>query len=247
MSARPLTLTQALWTILVSGTFFVFLAPVFAPLGFWGLSMWQGFALFLPAIFAAWRNSGSWGSVGLFRPSPGILVGAVLIGASLWVWSLRWVAPIGADWGDPQALRNLEEFLSPQNHSLTQNLLALALVPAVCEELLHRGVLARALAVRLGTVPAIVLSALVFGASHLSWARFLPTTLLGLFAAFVCVVSRNVVAAMVLHFVYNACLILFMFGAIEPSDWWSYPAIGLSGLGMYLVWQRHQRTPVTVT
>ena len=79
---------------------------------------------------------------------------------------------------------------------LWQDLLCFAIAPAVCEEVLFRGAILAALLGRASLVApqagagarerpgqavrAVVICALLFGAFHLSWAKLLPTAVLGL-------------------------------------------------------------------
>src|SRR6185295_2591256 len=121
--------------------------------------------------------------IGLAAPSPRAIAGAVLAAAGgfylvaggLEALQER-VAPL------PPLLREeLRQLLLPAGRlrPLAFDLLALAILPAICEELLFRGVMLRALLPVAGTVPALLYTSLAFGAFHFSPYKVLPTATLG--------------------------------------------------------------------
>ncbi len=83
-----------------------------------------------------------------------------------------------------------------------------AVSPAVCEELLFRGVFLGRLR-RVGNDRwAIVVTALFFGLTHLSIYRFVPTAVLGLLLGLLVVRGASIVPAMLFHLLYNGTLLL---------------------------------------
>ncbi len=109
-------------------------------------------------------------------------------------------------------------------------LAVIALLPAVVEELFFRGFLFSALLGN-GEQPgrAVVLSAALFAAFHLlvgtipTVERFLPSFLLGVVLAWLCLASGSVVPGMILHALHNGLLVLM--GYYQPQlierDWLS--------------------------
>lgn len=90
----------------------------------------------------------------------------------------------------------------------TENVLLLGvfhigIVPAVCEEIMYRGYILRALEKSWGITAAILISGLVFGAYHLQPSNLLPLATLGVFLAYVTYISNSLIPAMVAHFVNN--------------------------------------------
>ncbi len=143
---------------------------------------------------------------------PWRFVGAGLcVGISAWYLDLRLVMVIHPP-GDTKPLEQLVE-----GPSLVTSLLALAVLPAVAEELVFRGVLARALA-RRSLLLAIVLSSVVFSAYHLRPIQMLSTFPLGLALAFLAVRADSIVPSMLAHFLNNAIVIV-----LQRDD---LPAIG---------------------
>ena len=89
-------------------------------------------------------------------------------------------------------------------------LLVAAVLPAVAEEALFRGVVLSAFSQRLPTIWAVVSVGLVFGLFHLTPQtafRFVPTAWLGILLAWVVVLSGSLPLAMLLHFLNNATVL----------------------------------------
>lgn len=96
-------------------------------------------------------------------------------------------------------------------HSVGQEywLIALActaLAPAICEELLCRGVVLSGLRRSLGPVAAVLISSLLFALMHGSPWRFLPQAAVGVVLAVLTLRSASILPAMLLHASYNAGL-----------------------------------------
>lgn len=78
-----------------------------------------------------------------------------------------------------------------------------AILPAICEEFLHRGVLLNGLK-EIGIKKAILISSLMFGLLHFNINQFFYATILGMLMALVSVVSKSIYPAMIIHFTNNA-------------------------------------------
>src|SRR5262249_21222597 len=92
--------------------------------------------------------------LGLTRPPLLAVVGAALIALARWIIALRIAVPIIHATHREAAAREVGERLAPDRTPLAAIIAANALVPAFCEELLHRGLLLGALAPRVGRVAA---------------------------------------------------------------------------------------------
>lgn len=90
--------------------------------------------------------------------------------------------------------------------------LTVVLVPSLCEELTHRGLLAGGLAPRLGRLGAVAASTLLFAALHLEPARILATAIVGGAAGTVAAWSRSLWPAIALHAVNNAIVAALSLG-----------------------------------
>jgi sodium transport system permease protein len=182
-------------------------------LGERGLLLSEWLLLFLPALaFVAGGRFDLGRTLSLRVPTPaGLAAGVLLVAGALpAVWLVGWlqsfVLPIPWD-----LLEGLEQLMRAGDaRRLLWLLLLLALTPAICEEIVFRGVL-------LGGTRAlepwrmIALNGVVFGAFHLSFEtaiRFLPTALLGGLIAWVVWRTGSIWVGALMHFVNNATLVL---------------------------------------
>jgi CAAX protease family protein len=83
-------------------------------------------------------------------------------------------------------------------------IVVLALVPAVVEEFLFRGLIQRCFEKGLGPVRAIVLTGVLFGAFHVNPFNFVPLAVLGIYLGFVAYRADSVWASVAAHFFNNA-------------------------------------------
>lgn len=141
-----------------------------------------------------------------------------------------------------ELMEQLTRALFSQQRPLALDLLALALSPAICEELLFRGVLLRASQTVLRTPALLLLNGVMFGIFHLSIYRFFPTMALGMVLTLIVVRSRSILPAMLFHLLNNTCALLAgrYLGLAEGADvplpllWLSLAAVLFAG-GMWLV------------
>jgi membrane protease YdiL (CAAX protease family) len=96
---------------------------------------------------------------------------------------------------------------------LPVKLLALAAVPAICEEFFFRGFLFRACRTQWSPTASIIVTAAAFGAFHvlvrdaLLFERFLPTALMGLALGWVAHRTGSTLPGMLLHVLHNGLLL----------------------------------------
>lgn len=200
----------------------------------------------------------------LRRAPPLAFVGATLLAISLWPWAheiyllnetlgLRALGPEQMDYAQ-KLLAGLGDV------PLWLTLAALALAPAVCEELLFRGYLLRALLATTSGRNAILASALLFGGFHvvtidaLALGRLLPSTFLGLILGWVAWRTASVWPGMVLHAGHNGVLLTVAYyrqglaahgwGVQEqahmPAAWLALATCSLVA-GLCLVWTSSRR------
>lgn len=146
----------------------------------------------------------SWrATLGLRLPPARTLVAAVIVGLSAWTVGagvfLRFLPPPE---DLTEALKRVA-LLGDPSTPLWLAILVVALVPAICEELLFRGFVLSGLR-RLGELPAICCSALLFGLAHASLYRMLPTAFLGLLLGAFAWRTRSVLPGLILHALNNA-------------------------------------------
>ncbi len=141
----------------------------------------------------------------LHAPSLRAVLGAVLIGCSAWAVAggllVRLLPP-------PESLQKAMEKLLMIDESavpMWQVWALIALTPAICEELLFRGLILSGFR-RLGMWPAILATALLFGLAHASIYRLLPTMALGIAFGFAVWKTNSIVAGMICHALNNGLM-----------------------------------------
>jgi sodium transport system permease protein len=159
-------------------------------------------------------------SLGLHRPRLRTLGAAFLMGVSAW-YPLVALTRVESGTPSPQneALEKAFEQLLGGEQSLLLILFVIALSPAVCEELLFRGLIMRSMVGRFRTRTVVVVTALLFGALHLYASRFVPTTVLGVLCAFLALRGHSILPAMLFHFLNNGTAVVL------ARFQWSLPGI----------------------
>jgi membrane protease YdiL (CAAX protease family) len=114
---------------------------------------------------------------------------------------------------EEQALLLTEAFLTTDTvGGLFVNLLVVAVIPALGEELLFRGVMVRLFKDLTGnTHLAVLFSSFLFAAVHLQFFGFLPRFFLGLVLGYAFVITRNLWIPIVIHFVNNAASVIVFY------------------------------------
>ena len=103
-------------------------------------------------------------------------------------------------------------------------LLIVALVPALTEELLFRGLVQRNLEDAAGGMRGAIIAGIIFGAYHMNPFALVPLVALGIYFGFIVYRSGNITLAMSAHFFNNfiACAAVYLqldenFVVIDPS------------------------------
>ncbi|MGB4204762.1 MAG: CPBP family intramembrane glutamic endopeptidase [Bacteroidales bacterium] len=92
------------------------------------------------------------------------------------------------------------------------NIFMIALIPAVGEELLFRGVLQKLLHRWFGNVHwAVLLTAVVFSAMHLQFYGFLPRMILGISFGYLFVITQSLWVPIIVHFFNNGMAVIAAF------------------------------------
>jgi sodium transport system permease protein len=169
------------------------------------LVMQYGFFLLpvLAAILILRMNLRETLSLRLPRTIP--LLAAAVLGLTAWTFAsgvLIRIAP------PPESLvRALERLvrLTDEGAPLWVIWLVVAITPAICEEVLFRGFILNGLR-RLGAVPAIGISALLFGIAHASIYRLLPTFFLGVIFGLIVWRTGSLLSSIVAHALNNGLM-----------------------------------------
>ena len=142
---------------------------------------------------------------------------------------------------EAQADQLLQNFLTYQNGAwwvLLLNLLVLAVLPAIGEELTFRGVLQQLLVSRKSIVDsrehvAVWVTAFIFSFIHFQFYGFIPRLLLGALLGYVLLWSGNIRYSMIMHATNNALsVLLFYLGTYV----WGMTQAQLDALGTEHTW-----------
>lgn len=150
---------------------------------------------------------------GLPRAAAGAVACYVLLWPGLTGLALAWKALLDRFGVEEQPVVRMMRELAPGERPFAL-FLGVAAVP-LFEELLFRGFLQRALESRMRGGAAVVASGVVFAALH-GAAAFLPVLALSLILGSVALTTRRVLAAWVLHALFNAQTFVYL--------WWDHGA-----------------------
>jgi sodium transport system permease protein len=171
-------------------------------------------ALASPALIALAVARGR-AAMGLVPVPPRVIAIALGAGAALWAASLGLLELQYAVWTPPpgylQEFQRLHDMLRPQGPvDAALSVLAIAVAPAVCEELLFRGLVLQSLLPLLRPAVAVVASAVLFGAIHIDFSgsgatlyRVPFAIVVGVGFAFLRLRSGSLIPSMVAHAVVN--------------------------------------------
>lgn len=177
-------------------------------LGFLGIALTQAMIIAIPLIFGWYIKTDFKKALSLNKPKGQHALGAVVlwIGMFFFIQGLTSIILIFA----PEMLELNEELAEAISHpNLLINLFVVAMLPAVCEEVLFRGMIYKGLENE-GKNPrrAIILSGILFGIMHLDFFRMLPTALLGIGLAYIVYTSGSIFLAMLVHFLNNGIIVI---------------------------------------
>lgn len=97
-------------------------------------------------------------------------------------------------------------------YMLFVNLIFTAVLPAVCEETAHRGLLLKGQSAY-GQKTALIISALLFGLLHMNIEQFFYATIIGLLAGYISIICDSIYPAIIIHFMNNALSVYSGFAA----------------------------------
>ena len=208
------------------------------------IGQWLGFAL-LAALMARWSTPDwkeflrarrpDWAGLGLAA-----LGWAAFYPLVLWLGELNKSLPL-PEWAremDVQQGDAMEMLLMGAELPTWFLFIAVAITPAVCEELMFRGYLQRQVERGLGLGWSIGLVGVLFGAYHLQPSNLLPLSALGVYLGFVVWATGSVWTGTLVHFLNNGIAVLMVayartrpdldLEAIEAAGIpWYFPVVGL--------------------
>lgn len=129
---------------------------------------------------------------------------------------------------EAQAMKITEAFLKMETtQDMLINLLVIAVVPAIGEELLFRGVLQRLFHELTKNIHVTVfLSAAIFSAIHMQFYGFLPRMFLGVLFGYMLVWTGNIWVPVLAHFINNGAAVFFTWLAAKNEMPFNQDTIG---------------------
>jgi membrane protease YdiL (CAAX protease family) len=225
-------------------------SPYIGSIGIRGVLVVSEAALLLPALLVvALRGMPPLPAFGVRTIPRRTVVLSLALGTSLWMASLGLLELQYSVWAPPEAyldaFRHLHEMLRPRGPlDALYSLLAIALMPALCEEALLRGILLPSLRRRLAAPLAVILTALVFALIHDAY-RMPFTFLVGLVLGALRLRAGSLLPSLIPHATLNALTFAVAPFLDDPSQPMPDPR-PLLGLGLVvggaiataLVWGR---------
>lgn len=183
----------------------------------------------LPVFLLRWEGVSVVSGLSWHWPKWQFLIGAALLGLSSWPWIFELIVATqalglhGIDLSQHETVRKL--LIDWQTLPLPWILLALGLVPGLCEECFFRGFLYNGLRQHFNAWGTIAITALLFGLFHVVLAggaapeRFIPSTLMGTLLGWVRCRSGSLFPGVILHSIHNAFLLVLARYRDELAGW----------------------------
>lgn len=148
------------------------------------------------------------------KPDTGIAL--VALGWATLYPAVLWAGQLNESLPQPEWLRAFEQSqvellegaLLSSDLGVVFLFIALALTPAVCEELLFRGYLQRQVERRGGAVASIVIVGVLFGVYHLRLSQVVPLSMLGVYMGFAVWATGSLWAGFVVHLLNNGLAVV---------------------------------------
>lgn len=186
--------------------------------------------------------------LGTGRVTRGAIALGVPLGLAAWVTAMPFGALGQRAFPLPEeAIQLLEDLIMPPV-PIAAVLLVVALAPAVCEEILFRGLVLSGLR-RMGEGGAIVVSAALFAVAHMDAPRLAFTFVLGLILGWLAVRTGSIWPGVIVHFTVNATSVILARAPGGGADAFlarlgPLAAVALAGGGAALVWWIAMRMPL---
>jgi len=194
-----------------------------------GLFVTEWLLVLMPSLLILWLVRADFRSVlGLRRCPPSGFAAGALLGAGTFLITAAF-GPIQERFLPiPEALQEaFNRFFETDNTTAARLWLFLvaALSPAICEEVLFRGILLRGFVRRLHPGVAVLAVSVLFGLFHLSIFRFMPTAVLGIPLAYMCLRTGSLFPSVLAHALVNSIALSLSMGLVpDMITYWLFPA-----------------------
>lgn len=226
--------------IIVMVLFFFVCVPMQMFWGLYGVAATELFILFLALIFAKIMRY----PLKVLFPikKPGILpfAGVFLIWISTYL--LDMVVMLMQYRLFPQQMTEVNDGLNSVIYSVPFliSVLIVAIMPAICEEAVHRGVIIHTLYTVKREWVVVLIMGIYFGLFHSDPFRFLPTAILGAAISYIMLETENMIYPALFHFINNFFPLLLekfyeMAGYAEDTTAVSMTQVPVASIGIYMI------------
>jgi membrane protease YdiL (CAAX protease family) len=196
----------------------------------WVTLVGQVLLLLIPTLMLAWARYKSFRvpfRFSRFQPKPFALAIAGLLGLQQLMqgyMALQDSIPLPTQ--IQQLVDRIKELMESMYALLTQAqtpgelvfvILVIALTPAICEELLFRGLVQRAFEDSLGGLKAAIVTGVIFGLYHVNPFTLVPLCALGVYFGWIVYRSQNIALSIVAHFLNNLFAIVVVYVGIDEN------------------------------
>lgn len=209
-----------------------------------------GFFLLPAAAMIAWLRLDWRTALALRRPPAWSVVAAASLGAGLWYLASLISAALSSDalpvpTPDMEALQEALITFGAEPGTAVLLFAGIALAPAICEEVLFRGVVLHAFAHRWSNRTAVIASATLFALYHLNPLQMPTTFAVGLVMGHLVIASRSIWPAVILHALHNGLIVsaqLYLPPSVAESPWLHLLLVGpVIGAGVLLLQRRRSK------
>lgn len=194
-------------------------APMQHYLGMTGLALTELMLGFI-AIFAIAILRADFKKVFPFKaPHPSMFFASLIFYAGIYILNLALGSVISELFpASNEFSESITAFVAGTPPALT--VIIMAVMPAIFEELLHRGVILAGFKHLRHTWVIVLCCGVTFGIFHLDLYRFLPTALLGCALAYICLKTDSLIINMIMHFLNNliSVIAIFSLGGVDTSE-----------------------------
>ena len=167
----------------------------------------QMIILLVPLLVVLYTKKDVFLTYGFAKTGARSYIGGVFLAIGFYL--INTIISIGLVYLFPSSATNVTTtFGSLLSGNIWGTLLVIAIAPAVCEEMLFRGVIFHSMKAKYRISTAILAVAALFGLYHMSLVKFIPTGLLGFVLCCVVYKTGSIFPAMMIHFINNGMSVL---------------------------------------
>ncbi len=188
------------------------------------------FALFIipSLVFSLFAGDKLFRYVRLKRHISGVFLMFALAVVIVGLPFINWIGEVNARMSFPQMFSGIEQWMksseaqaaevttaflnTPSGWGFVVNMMMIAILPAIGEELFFRGVLQRIFNEWFGNIHvAVLITAFIFSAIHMQFYGFIPRFLLGIYLGYIFYWSGNLWIPIMIHFMNNGIAVCVAF------------------------------------